>query len=69
MSDRWRPNFNAEFRKQIEKFLQEHEEVPYTDPREFIEAIVKLKIMEIETREKNVEEAALQMLKEDLELD
>jgi len=69
MSDRWRPNFKAEFRKEIERFLEENDQIPYSDPREFVESIVKQKIMEIGTREKDIEEAAKNMIKEDLELD
>ena len=69
MSDRWRPNFNAEFRREIESFLERHEEVPYSDAREFVESVVKNKIMDIETKNMDVKEEARKMIREDLELD
>lgn len=69
MADRWRPNFDKEFKKEIEAFLNRHEEIPYSDAREFTQAVVKTTIMDIETRQKDIQQAAREMIKEDLDLD
>lgn len=69
MADRWRPNFDAEFREEIERFLERHDEIPFSDPREFVQSVVKSKIMDVETRDRKIEEAAKEMIRKDLELD
>jgi len=68
MSDRWRPNFDAEFREQVQKFLDENESIPYSDPREFVQAVAKNKIMDFEEK-KLFKESAEKYVEKDLDSD
>lgn len=70
MADRWRPNFKAEYREKIETFLERHEELPFSDAKEFMEFATDTMIMDTETGKAQVkeeEQRILEQLREEIE--
>lgn len=69
MSSRWRPSFRPGKKGEIEDFLERHPNLPFSDAKEFAEFAIDNMIMEYETAEKDIEQAALEKIKEDLDLE
>jgi len=69
MTNRWRPSFGPEYREKIQEFLDRHEDVPFTDPKEFIKYCTDNMMMTVETgkqRDENIAEK-LRELSEEIE--
>lgn len=55
MADYWRPGFPKNYKSQVQKFLDENDEVPFEDPREFMKFCTDQTIMEVQTSEKQIQ--------------
>lgn len=64
MADYWRPGFQESYKEFLEKFLEEHDEVPFEDPRDFMKFCTDQSIMEIQTSEKQIEKERERIKKE-----
>lgn len=49
MNDYWRPSISAEKKQEIEKFIEEHPEMPFNNPRDFIDFSINKVIYEVQT--------------------
>jgi len=61
MVNRWRPSFDPEYKETVEGFLKEHDELPFTDPKEFMKFCTDQLITEVETSTQQIEKAKEQL--------
>lgn len=69
MSDYWRPSFGPEYKEKVEDFLKRHPELPFEDPKEFMQFCTDKMITDVETSSQQLRNAKQQLedLQEDLE--
>ena len=68
MSDYWRPSISANKKEEIEKFIEEHPEMPFNNPRDFIDFAINKVIYEVQTgiTDRKQQKEELRKLIEDL---
>lgn len=55
MPDYWRPSFGPKYREKIEEFLERHNEIPFDDPKEFMQFATDQLIVQVETGDLKVQ--------------
>ena len=67
MTEYWRPSFGPEYKKKVEEFLERHPELPFKEPKEFMQFCTDKMITDVETSTEQLKRAQEQL--EDLQKD